>query len=165
MDELLVDKRYRELLFAYLDEEPNNTGTEFKPNWKLECPLCGAKKSTLVWMPDRQTYKFFCSKPNRCVCGHPCEFPVLLKIWNQPLWMAYLVEREESGTAGAGWNVPKVSLMNLSPCPRKQRLRFNRKAPRQHKTDGKPGAGRTCWCPFWRVDKFLGNISGVWILR
>ena len=102
MDELLVDKRYREILFAYLDEEPNNTGTEFKPNWKLECPFCGAKKSTLVWMPDRQTYKFFCSKPNRCVCGHPCEFPVLLKIWNQPLWMAYLVEREESGTAGAG---------------------------------------------------------------
>ena len=144
MDELLVDKRYREILFAYLDEEPKNTGTGFKPNWKLGCPLCGAKKSTLVWMPDRQTYKFFCSKPNRCVCGHPCEFPVLLKIWSQPLWMAYLVEREDSGTAGAGWNVPKASLLHKSPSPIKKRGCRNHQVSRQLKTDGKPGAGKTC---------------------
>ena len=144
MNELFVDRKYRLLLFQYLDKKPEFTGTPFKPKWQLECSICGAKKSTLVWMPDRQTYKFFCSKPNRCACGHPCEFPVLLKIWNKPLWFEFLEEREEEGTAGAGWNVPKVSLMNLSPCPRKQRLRFNRKAPRQHKTDGKPGAGRTC---------------------
>ena len=82
------------LLFQYLDKKPEFTGTPYKPKWQLECPICGAKKSTLVWMPDRQTYKFFCSKSNRLACGSACEFPVLLKIWNQPLWMAYLEERK-----------------------------------------------------------------------
>ena len=96
MDELLVDRKYRLRLFQYLDEKPEFTGTPYKPKWKLECPICGAKKSTLVWT-DRQTYKFFCSKSNRSACGIACEFPVLLKIWNQLLWMAYLEEREEKG--------------------------------------------------------------------
>ena len=144
MDELLVDRKYRLLLFQYLDKKPEFTGTPYKPKWQLECPICGAQKSTLVWMPDRQTYKFFCSKSNRLACGSACEFPVLLKIWNQPLWFEFLEEREEEGTAGAGWNVPKVSLLNPSSRPRKQRRRCNRQVPRQPKTDGKPGAGRTC---------------------
>ena len=144
MDELLVDRKYRLLLFQYLDKKPEFIGTPYKPKWQLECPICGAQKSTLVWMPDRQTYKFFCSKSNRLACGSACEFPVLLKIWNQPLWFEFLEEREEEGTAGAGWNVPKVSLLNPSSRPRKQRRRCNRQVPRQPKTDGKPGAGRTC---------------------
>ena len=111
-------------------------------NWNV--PSVVRKKSTLVWMPDRQTYKFFCSKSNRLACGSACEFPVLLKIWNQPLWMAYLGEREEEGTAGAGWNVPKASLMNQTPRPRKKRGCRNRQVPNQPRNGSAPGAGRSC---------------------
>ena len=97
MDELLVDKRYREMLFAYLDEEANDTGTEFKPKWQLECPLCGAKKSTLVWMPDRQTYKFFCSKPNRCVVVIPVSFRCFSRFGINPCgWRTWLSVRSQA---------------------------------------------------------------------
>ena len=144
MDESFVDRKYRLRLFQYLDEKPEFTGTPYKPKWKLECPICGAKKSTLVAMPDRQTYKFFCSKSHRSACGIACEFPVLLKVWNQPLWFEYLAEREEEGTAGAGWNVPKVSLMNPTPRPRKKRRCRNRQVPNQPRNGSAPGAGRSC---------------------
>ena len=144
MDESFVDRQYRLRLFQYLDEKPEFTGTPYKPKWQLECPLCGAKKSTLVAMPDRQTYKFFCSKSHRSACGIACEFPVLLKVWNQPLWFEYLAEREEEGTVGAGWNVPKVSLMNPTPRPRKKRRCRNRQVPNQPRNGSAPGAGRSC---------------------
>lgn len=112
MDESFIDRKYRLHLFQYLDKSPEFIGTSHKPKWQLECPLCGAKKATMVWCPDLSTYKFFCSKSNRRACGISCQFPVLLKVWNQPLYLMYLDEREAEGTAGAGWNVPKASVMN-----------------------------------------------------
>lgn len=112
MDESLVDRKYRRHLFQYLDKSPEFTGTPYKPKWQLECPLCGAKKAAMVWSPELNAYKFFCSKTNRRACGISCQFPVLLKVWNQPLYLMYLDEREAEGTAGAGWNVPKSSLVN-----------------------------------------------------
>ena len=111
MDESFVDRKYRLHLFQYLDKSPEFIGTAYKPKWHLECPLCGAKKATMVWCPDLSTYKFFCSKTNRRACGISCQFPVLLKVWNPPLYRMYLDEREAEGTAGAGWNVPKASAM------------------------------------------------------
>jgi len=79
----------------------------------------------MVWCPDLSTYKFFCSKTNSKACGISCQFPVLLKVWNEPLYLMYLDEREAEGTAGAGWNVPKASAMY--PTRRVQRpLRWHR---------------------------------------
>jgi len=60
-------------------------------------------------MPSRSTNKFFCSSRNSRNCGVQAEFPVLLKMWNLPLYRQYLQEREEEGTAGAGFNVPLAS--------------------------------------------------------
>lgn len=112
MNELDVDRKYRQHLFAYLNEPPQFVGTPTKPKWKMECPLCGAKKASMVWCPELNSYKFFCSQTNRRACGVSCQFPVLLKVWNQPLFLMYLDEREAGQTAGAGWNVPKSSLVN-----------------------------------------------------
>lgn len=112
MDESLVDYKYRRHLFKYLDKPPETVGVRcHRPTYKMECPLCGAKKATMVWCPDLSTYKFFCSKTNRRACGISCQFPVLLKVWNPPLYRFYLEEREAEGTAGAGWNVPKASAL------------------------------------------------------
>jgi hypothetical protein len=112
MDESLVDYKYRRHLFKYLDKPPETVGVRgHRPTYKMECPLCGAKKATMVWCPDLSTYKFFCSKTNRRACGVSCQFPVLLKVWNPPLYRMYLDEREAEGTAGAGWNVPRASAM------------------------------------------------------
>lgn len=112
MDESLVDRKYRLHLFQYLDKEPQLIGSPPKPQWQLECPLCGAKKATMVWSPELNTYKFFCSKTNARACGVSCQFPVLLKVWNPTLYLLYLDEREAAGTAGAGWNVPKSSVVS-----------------------------------------------------
>ena len=122
MDELLVDRKYRLLLFQYLDKKPEFTGTPYKPKWQLECPICGAQKSTLVWMPDRQTYKFFCSKSNRLACGSALSFRCFSRFGIKSLWMAYLGEWRNSGTAGTGWNARRRRCMNQTPRPRKKNL-------------------------------------------
>ena len=97
MDELLVDRKYRLLLFQYLDKKPEFTGTPYKPKWQLECPICGAKKSTLVWMPDRQTYKFFCSKSNRLACGSACEFRCFSRFGiNRSGWRTWVNGRNQA---------------------------------------------------------------------
>ena len=144
MNELDVDRKYRQHLFAYLDNPPEFTGTPTKPKWQLECPMCGAKKATMVWCPDLSTYKFFCSKTNRRACGISCQFPVLLKVWNPPLYRMYLDEREAEGTAGAGWNVPKAS--QVAPTRRSSRRLSWRKSqvPNQVSiatTDASRGSG------------------------
>ena len=69
------------------------------------------------------------------------EFPVLLKVWNLPLYRQYLQEREEEGTAGAGFNVPLAS--QLMPKRRsKRRLEgCKRQVPQETKAGGSDGSG------------------------
>jgi hypothetical protein len=110
MSKSLVESKYLSMLLKCSYNQPKFTGSPSKPLWELDCPLCGGRKSQLVWMDSRSTYKFICptgkSKTN---CGFAGEFQVLLKAWNQPLWIQYLQEREAEGTAGLGWNCPKAS--------------------------------------------------------
>jgi len=110
--ESLVDRKYRLALFDSCPKKPVMTGSPGNPSWKMECPLCGAAGSSLVWMPARNTYKFLCAtknSKNSRNCGVQVEFPILLKRWNLPLYRQYLQEREEEGTAGSGFNVPRAS--------------------------------------------------------
>jgi hypothetical protein len=107
--ESLVDRRYRLALFESCLKSPAFTGTPATPQWNLECPLCGAAGALLVWLPARNTYKFVCTTKNSRSCGVQVEFPILLKRWNLPLYRQYLQEREEEGTAGSGFNVPRAS--------------------------------------------------------
>ena len=71
------------------------------------------------------------------------EFPVLLKMWNLPLYHQYLQEREEEGTAGAGFNVPKAS--QVLPQRRSKRRLEGRKrqVPQELKNDGSRHLGDT----------------------
>lgn len=119
MNETLTDFKYRQLLFKCLDRQPEFIGTYKNPKWELDCPICGAKRSKLVWIDRRSTYKFICPSNSRRNCGLHAEFPILLKVWNPPLYLQFLQEREEEGTAGAGWNVPRSSL--LTPHRRSKR--------------------------------------------
>ena len=112
MNECLADFKYRQLLFKCLNRAPEFIGTYKNPKWELDCPICDAKRAQLVWINRRDTYKFICPSSSRRNCGLHAEFPILLKVWNQPLYLMYLDEREAGGTAGAGWNVPKSSLVN-----------------------------------------------------
>lgn len=69
------------------------------------------------------------------------EFPVLLKMWNLPLYRQYLQEREEVGTAGAGFNVPLAS--QVMPQRRSKRRLEGRKrqVPQEPNTGGSEGSG------------------------
>ena len=107
--ESLIDRKYRLALFDSCLKTPEFNGTPSNPRWKLECPLCGGAGASLVWLPARNTSKFFCSTKSSRNCRVQVEFPVLLKMWNLPLYRQYLQEREEEGTAGAGFNVPLAS--------------------------------------------------------
>ena len=107
--ESLVDRNYRLTLFDYLERKPVLVGSPGQPKWKLECPLCCTNGASLIWLPGRNTYKFCCSTKNSRNCGVQVEFPILLKMWNLPLYRQYLQEREEEGTAGSGFNVPRAS--------------------------------------------------------
>ena len=141
--ESLIDRKYRLALFDSCLKKPVFTGTPSNPSWKLECPLCGAAGASLVWMPVRSTSKFFCSTKSSRNCRVQVEFPVLLKIWNLPLYRQYLQEREEAGTAGAGFNVPLAS--QVMPQRRSKRRLDRRKhqVPPEPKTGGSgaPGEG------------------------
>jgi len=107
--ESAIDRKYRLALFNSCLKKPVMTGNPNSPKWKLECPLCGSTGASLVWMPARSTYKFISSTKNSRNCGVQAEFPILLKMWNLPLFHQYLQEREEEGTAGSGFNVPRAS--------------------------------------------------------
>lgn len=133
--ESLIDRKYRLALFDTCLKTPVFTGTPTNPRWKLECPLCGAAGASLVWMPVRNTSKFFCSTKSSRNCRVQVEFPVLLKIWNLPLYRQYLQEREESGTAGFGFNVPLAS--QVMPHRRSKR-RLDR---RKHQVPQQPNSG------------------------
>jgi len=139
--ESLIDRKYRLALFDACLKKPVPTGTPGKPKWKLECPLCGASGASLLWIPSRSTTKFFCPTRNSRNCGVQMEFPVLLKMWNLPLYRQYLQEREEVGTAGAGFNVPLAS--QVMPQRRSKRRLEGRKrqVPQEPNTGGSEGSG------------------------
>lgn len=84
--ESFADRKYRLNLFEYCLKKPVLVGSPSVPQWRLECPLCGASGASLVWLPARNAYKFLCSTKNRNNCGVQVEFPILLKMWNLPLY-------------------------------------------------------------------------------
>ena len=131
-----VDRKYRQKLFEYCLKKPVPVPVPGVPQWRLECPLCGASGSSLVWLPARSTYKFLCSTKSPSNCRVQVEFPILLKMWNLPLYYQCLQEREEEGAAGAGFNVPKAS--QVLPRRRSKRRLEGRKrqVPPEPKTDG-----------------------------
>lgn len=134
--ESFIDRRYRLELFRYCIGKPVMTGSPVTPKWKLECPLCGASGASLVWLQAKGTYKFLCSSRNSSNCRVHVEFPVLLKMWNPSLHRQYLQEREQEGTAGAGFNVPLASQV-LPQRRSKRRLdRSKRQVPPEPKTGG-----------------------------
>ena len=99
-DESYIDYRYRKMLFKVFEQQP--TIKRWNPNltYRMECPLCGARNSNLVWMPHRRTWKFLCSTKSRANCQSQMEFPVLLRAWNPELFLSYQQERFEAGTTG-----------------------------------------------------------------
>lgn len=136
MSRSLVESKYLSMLLKCSYNQPNFIGSPSKPAWQLDCPLCGGRKSQLVWMESRNTYKFICpTGKSRTHCGFAGEFQVLLKAWNQPLWIRYLQEREAEGTAGLGWNCPKAS--QVVPERRSKR----RLAWQKHQVPNEPKAG------------------------
>lgn len=139
--ESLIDRKYRCALFDTCLKKPVPVGTPGKPSWKLECPLCGAAGASLVWMPARDTTKFFCSTKNSRNCRVQVEFPVLLKMWNLPLYRQYLQEREEAGTAGAGFNVPLASQVMPQRRSKRRLDRSKYQVPQEPKNDGSGGSG------------------------
>ena len=138
--ESFIDREYRRALFKCCMSKPVKTGSSATPNWKLECPLCGGSGASLVWLQAKGTYKFLCSSKNSRNCRVQVEFPVLLKMWNLPLYRQYLQEREEEGTAGAGFNVPRASQV-MPPIRSRRRLDWcKRQVHREPKTGGPGGS-------------------------
>ena len=140
--ESFIDEEYRLALFDSCLKKPVFTGTPSNPSWKLECPLCGAAGASLVWLPSRSTTKFLCPTKSSRNCRVQVEFPVLLKMWNLPLYYQYLQEREEEGTAGAGFNVPLAS--QVLP-QRRSKRRLNRskcQVPPEPKTGDSGHSGK-----------------------
>lgn len=136
MGQSAVERKYLNTLLKCSVNQHNFVGSPQKPAWELDCPLCGGRKARLVWMDSRSTYKFFCpGHRSRHNCGWSGEFQVLLKVWNRPLWVQYLQEREDEGTAGAGFNCPKASRVNPS---RKSRRRLDWG---NHQVHTQPNAG------------------------
>ena len=106
-DESCIDRKYRLLLFKTCTSEPTIIKLGLNTKWQLECPLCGARKSHLVWLPHRRTWKFLCSTKSRANCQSQMEFPVLLRAWCPDLFLSYQQERFEAGTTGARFNCPQ----------------------------------------------------------
>lgn len=109
LNESFIDHKYRRQLFSACLREPRLTRLNGNTTWMLECPLCGASGSHLVWMDHKSTWKFLCSTKSKRNCQSQLEFPVLLREWNPGLFLTYMQEREASGTAGAGFNCPRPS--------------------------------------------------------
>jgi len=115
--ESYIDRKYRLLLFDTCLKKPELTKLQGKTCWTLECPLCGAKGAQLVWLPHKSTWKFLCSTKSRKNCQSHMEFPVLLKVWCQSLFLCYQQERAEAGTTGAGFNCPRIDPLRASRAP------------------------------------------------
>lgn len=126
-EESYIDFKYRMWLFESCLKKPEITKLNGNTAFSLECPLCGAKGSHLVWLHHKSTWKFLCSTKSRKNCQCQLEFPVLLQRWNEPLYLSYRQERFEAGTTGAGFNCP-------SPMPheRKRKPLGLRKRPKCH---------------------------------
>ena len=108
-DEDYIDFKYRQWLFACQFTPPHIVNGFGGYCYQLECPLCEAPKSHLKWMPHKRTWKFICSTRSKRNCQSQLEFPVLLKVWNEKLFLDYQQERFEAGTTGAGFNCPRPS--------------------------------------------------------
>ena len=106
-DESYIDRKYRLELFSSCSSAPEVKRWNPNLTWRMECPLCGARNSHLVWMPHKRTWKFLCSTKSRGNCQSQMEFPVLLRAWNPSLFRSYQQERFEAGTTGAGFNCPR----------------------------------------------------------
>ena len=106
-DESYIDRKYRLELFNSCSSAPEVKRWNPNLTWRMECPLCGARNSHLVWMPHRRTWKFLCSTKSHANCQSQMEFPVLLRAWNPSLFRSYQHERFEAGTTGAGFNCPR----------------------------------------------------------
>lgn len=123
-----VDSKYRNLLFKSSTRSPELIPSSTHcPKWQLDCPCCGARRAHLVWISRRSTYKFICPSTSWRNCGLQAEFPVLLKVWNPPLYLRYLKERESVGAAGTGPNCPPAS----EPAPQRRSKRGLNNGPRQ----------------------------------
>lgn len=105
--ESCIDRKYRLLLFKSCSVAPEVKQWNPHVSWRIECPLCGARNSTLIWMPSKSTWKFFCSTSSSRNCQSQMEFPILLKTWCHDLFLSYQQERFEAGTTGAGFNCPR----------------------------------------------------------
>ena len=104
-NESFIDRKYRSHLFRSL--KVNQQPVRWTPmTYRLRCPLCDARGSTLVWMAEKSTWKFFCNPYNHRNCQKQLEFPQLLKQWNSELYVSYLQERNDAGLFGAGTNCP-----------------------------------------------------------
>ena len=86
-DEDYIDFKYRKWLFACQSRVPDIVNGFGGHCYQLECPLCGAPKSHLKWMPHKRTWKFICSTRSKRNCQSQLEFPVLLKVWNPDLFL------------------------------------------------------------------------------
>ena len=147
MDKSLVESKYLNALLKCSCRQPDFIGTPHKPAWELDCPLCGGRKAKVVWMDGRSTYKFFCpAERSKSHCGFAGELQVLLKVWNRPLWVQYLQEREAEGTAGSGHNCPKAS--QVAPTRRSKRHLSWRKSQVQHQPNrpADDASGGGCGC-------------------
>ncbi len=106
-DEDFIDHKYRRQLFDTYAFPPTLVGHGLGTKYRLDCPLCGARRSHLVWMPHKRTWKFVCSTSSRANCQSQLEFPVLLKTWCPELFRSYQQERFDAGTTGPGFNCPR----------------------------------------------------------
>ena len=116
-DESFIDWKYRKHLFDACLYEPEPVNWSGASCYRMECPLCGAAGSHLKWMPHKRTWKFLCSTKNRKNCQVQMELPVLLKTWCPSLFLSYQQERTEAGTAGAGFNCPRIDPQRASRAP------------------------------------------------
>jgi len=114
-DESYIDWKYRSELFNSCSSAPEVKRWNPNLTWRMECPLCGARNSHLVWMSHKRTWKFLCSTKSRANCQSQMEFPILLKAWNPSLFRSYQQERFEAGTTGAGFNCPRPTNPRSTP--------------------------------------------------
>ena len=91
-DESYIDRKYRLELFNSCSSAPEVKRWNPNLTYRMECPLCGARNSHLVWMSHKRTWKFPCSTKSRANCQSQMEFPVLLRAWNPSLFRSYQQE-------------------------------------------------------------------------
>ena len=128
IQESYIDRKYRLLLFDTCQKKPELTKLQGKTCWSLECPLCSANGAQLVWLPQKSTWKFLCSTKSRKNCQVHMEFPVLIKSWCKSLFLSYQQERTDAGTAGAGFNCPRIDPQRTARAPLVVRSRSKHQA-------------------------------------